>query len=82
MGPTQPLFFSLGTGYSSPGVKWLGYEADYSSPSGAEVIKERSKSRTSLYAFTAHIATITLIIHIERFHSLVIVSIIINHTDV
>lgn len=72
----------LGTGASSPGVKWLRYEAGYSSPSGADVIKEWSKSRSSLYAFTAHIATIALIIHLERFHSLVIVSIIINHNDV
>jgi hypothetical protein len=38
-------------GILSPRLKWLGYEADHSPPSSAEVKKEWSFTSTTLYTF-------------------------------
>jgi hypothetical protein len=52
LGPTQPPVQWV-PGALSPGVKWLGYEADHSLPSSAEVKKMWIHTSTPPYTFMA-----------------------------
>jgi hypothetical protein len=45
----HPVSYPMGTGVISPGVNWLGHEANHSSPSSAEIKNARSYTSTDPY---------------------------------